>query len=384
MKRRVLNIDEYILECELTKLKDEFNQFIQKDHLAYIAESLLSTRSTLLTSDEKLVLGVMYENNMILDIFNETLNEESLAQKWADKAAAAIETAKEKGKSALSTAQERILKIGKDIKSLVTVVVESIAKFMKAAWEYLREKVKSSYDKKKEDIIAAAKPKIDKHGVKKTSQEIDNLKTMCKAAVTWATSAFTKEAGSGLMKAANTDEKLSFVDILEKSIYIAIGDMIAEGEEIDFDTINLLNENEGGTVNIPFLSSLAKKIAEIPPFSLLHKAEHFVAEQANNGLEKLSVVLSKFMSVPGPFEFIVVGSLFGLVTGYAIKHGVTELIHEIGMNAIVASVAVLLPGIGWILGTLKIVAKGVWLVNVVETAITLASSVKKDKEKGTN
>ncbi len=47
------------------------------------------------------------------------------------------------------------------------------------------------------------------------------------------------------------------------------------------------------------------------------------------------------------------------------------------MNALVSSVVVLLPAIGWILGTLKIIAKGVWLVNVMETAIELVSNVKK-------
>jgi ElaB/YqjD/DUF883 family membrane-anchored ribosome-binding protein len=387
---RIPTLDEYIVESLFIEIQSDYENFMQIDHKKRLIEALISTKSNVLDELQKSVLTVIYENNGTEDLFNGTLNEstvydwcmtlneagESIAQKWKDKAKSAIATAKEKGKEALSNTQQAIMKIGADISGLVKVITASISEFIKKAWKYIYEQAQSKLEGKKEKIIEAAKAKIHSHGVEKTSEEVKNLKAMCKHAIGYFTGNLPSEMGKGAEAAATANES---IEIYEKSVYLAIAELIEEGEEIIFESDSHGHGHSG--VQLPFISSIAKKLTKFPPFTWMHHAESFVAKQANNVLEKTSEVLTKFINAPGPFEFVVIGALVGIAAGYQMEHGVAELLKAVGESAIGASIVVLVPGIGWILHVLGTISMGMFLVACTESAITLVAAATKDKNK---
>jgi hypothetical protein len=165
----------------------------------------------------------------------------------------------------------------------------------------------------------------------------------------------------------------SFSHIIENGLYIAASELILEDEQF----VNYLRTDDlyesGGGVKIPFLSALAHKLADVQPFKALHSIEHTAGDAANSGLNKISSVLSKAANAPGPFEFTIVGAVFALVTGYAIKAGVKSIVSEIGASAFGAMVVGLIPGIGVILMIMKYAAKGIWCVGICETALGMVT-----------
>ena len=385
MKHRIPTLNEYVNENAFIAIQKDYDKFIQIDHKEKLIESLLSEKSIILNELEKSVLVIIKENNGTNDLFEGTLNEnavyewclsineagESLAQKWKDKAAAAIETAKEKGKSALSKTQEVLIKIGSDITGLVKVISNTIATFLKKAWAWIYNQTQSKYAPLKDKIIESATPKIHKHGADKTSEEIKNLGAMCKHTIQYFTGDAAKTMTQGITAATKTNESIEY--IMEKAVYLSMAELITEGYDVF--------ESDGhGTIHLPLVSSIAKKLTKFPPFTWMHHAEAFVAKNANNAFEKASQMLTKYIGAPGPFEFVFMGTLFGILAGYVLEHGVAGMIEHLGETAIAASIIVLIPGIGWILHTLELVSKGLFLTTIAETAVhTVAAAIKKDK-----
>lgn len=386
MSKRIPTLDEFINESILNEMYNEFNDLMSIDIETRLVESLLSPKSIVLDEFQKDVLNVIHENNGFHDLlvgelsesvvlnWCTSINEEgtSIASKWKDKVASAIETMKDKGKSALSTTQEALLKIGQDISGLVKVVVSSITEFIKKAWTWMYNRAEEKYAPIKEKIIESAKAKIDKHGVDKTSEEIKNLSSMCKHTIKYFTGEFSKTAAAGIADASKANESIEI--LIEKSVFVAVTEMISEGVNV----LDAINESDGHkTVHLPFLSSLSKKLSKFPPFTWMHHAESFVAKNANNALEKLSEMLTKFIGAPGPFEFVFMGALVGIVAGYMIEHEVANIIKHVGESAIGASIVVLVPGIGWILGILAKISMGLFLVACAETAVHAVAAAKK-------
>lgn len=359
----------------LNESQKSFVEFMSIDAKKVLFESL--AKSPFLLDEERILAEAIVETDQWNCIFEGAeLNEESIADKIKAKAKAAMQIAKEKGKEYLSNTQETILKIGGSVSSLIQKIVGIVKAFLQKAWTYIKEQVETGYAKSKEKITEAAKAKF-KGKADVAKQEVKNLSSMAKSTAKWFGS-ISGEIGSGLNKAASVDE--AYAIMLEQALFIAAANLIEESEEF----VEYLKEgdhgHEGG-IKIPFLSALAHKVAEFQPFKALHNIEHVAGDAANSGLNKISDVLSKIAQAPGPFEFTVVGSIFALVTGYAIKAGAASVVKEIGASAIGAMVISALPGIGVILMCMKYTAKAIWVVGICETALgVIKGGESHDKE----
>jgi len=352
----------------LNESRKSFETFMEIDAKKKLFESL--SICPFLTAEERLFSELVIETNQWDFFLDGTLNEESIADKLKAKAAAALKTIKDKGKEYLSDTQEVILKIGGNISALIGKIVGVIKAFLSKAWAWIQQQVESGYAKSKEGIIKAAKGKFaGKSDVAKA--EVKNLGAMAKGAAAWCTGGVVGDMEKGMNDAGKMDESFSY--IIENGLYVAASELILEDEEF----VNYLKTDDlyesGGGVKIPFLSALAHKLAEVQPFKALHSIEHAAGDAANSGLGKISSILSKVAKAPGPFEFTIVGAVFALVTGYAIKAGVKNIVHEIGASAFGAMVVGLIPGIGVILMCMKYAAKGIWCVGICETALGMVT-----------
>lgn len=361
---RIPSYEEYILNENIKA----FEKFMSLDVKRKLFESLAIC--PYLTAEERLFSELVVESNQIDFFFEGKLNEESIADKLKAKAAAAMQVVKDKGKKYLSDTQEVILKIGGNISGMISKIMSVVKSFLTKAWQWIQKQVESGYAKSKESITKAAKGKF-KGKADVAKDEVKNLGSMAKATAAWCTGGVLGDMEKGMNDAGKIDE--SFVSIIEKGLYLAASELILEDESfVEFLKSEDINESEGG-VKIPFLSALAHKLAEVQPFKALHSIEHAAGDAANSGLSKISSVLSKVANAPGPFEFTIVGAVFALVTGYAIKAGVKSIVSEIGASAFGAMVVGLIPGIGVILMCMKYAAKGIWCVGVCEAALSMVT-----------
>jgi len=360
--KRILSYEEYMI-FEAQRIYSEFkSQSI--DAKKYLFEAL--SKSPHISEEERLLSEAIIETEQWDSIFEGTLNEESIADKLKAKAKAAIQVAKEKGKEYLSGTQEAIMKIGGSVSALIQKILGIVKAFIQKAWDFIKGQVESGYAKSKEKITEAAKGKF-KGKADVAKEEVKNLGSMAKATAKWF-GGISSEMGAGLNQAASTNEGYS--EMLETALYLAASDLIVES----YDFVQYLKESsDHGGIKIPFLSALVHKVAEFQPFKALHSTEHAAGSAANKGLSGISSFLSKVAKAPGPFEFTIVGAVFALVTGYAIKAGVTNLIKEMGVSAIGTMIMTALPGIGVILMCMKYTAKGLWVVGICETAIGMVT-----------
>ena len=359
----------------LNESRKSFEAFMEIDGKKRLFESLAIC--PFLTAEERLFSELVIETNQWDFFLDGTLNEESIADKLKAKAAAALKVIKDKGKEYLSDTQEVILKLGGNISALIGKIMSVIKAFLTKAWGWIQQQVESGYAKSKEGIIKAASGKFKgKSDVAKA--EVKNLGAMAKGAAAWCTGGAVGDMEKGMNDAGKVDE--SFAYILENGFYLAASELILEDESfVEYLKTDDLYEGGGG-IKIPFLSALAHKLGNIQPFKALHDAEHAAGDAANSGLGKISSVLSKIAKAPGPFEFTIVGAIFALVTGYAIKAGVKNIVHEIGASAFGAMVVGLIPGVGVILMCMKYAAKGIWCVGICETALSIATKGEDHKE----
>ena len=286
------------------------------------------------------------------------------------KATAAAKTLKTKGKEYLSDAQGLLLKVGGSIKGIISQIMTVVKAFLEKAWQFINEQVESGYSKIKEKVVKSAKGKF-KGQADKAKEEVKNLGAMSKGTLKWCLGGFSGEAEGALDKASKIDE--SFYFAMENAFYIASSELINEDESFCNYLVEGGDHGHNDGPSIPFLSSLSHKVAKLEPFKSLHKVEHSAGDAANKGLSGISSFLSKVADAPGPFEFVIVGGIFALITGHLIKAGVTSLIKEIGITGLGAAVATTIPGLGVVLLSMKYAAKGIWCVGVCETAISLVS-----------
>jgi hypothetical protein len=368
MNNNLLTYEEFLVESSLQAMAES----LLVDNKKSIFEAIC--KSSYFSKDEKIAAEIIIETQQWSYVFDGTLNEESLINKWKEKAENALQTLKDKGKDYLSNTQEAILKIGGSIKSLIGKVLTFIKEFLVKAWEWISSQVAEAYDKIKKEIVEKIKEELKKGKVKEASKEIENLKAMASAAKKWCVSGVVGDMGGGMQKAAMANE--SYILAVENALYYGVADMLIENEEF----VNYLREGEdAGGIKIPFLSALSHKLAEYPPFSTLHKIEHVAEKGMNTGLAKVSSFLTKAANAPGPFEFSFLGKIFGLLTGHVIKTSVKTAVASIGASAVLMSI----PGLGTVLLCMKYTAKGIWLTGVVETALTAVTG-NDDKEEEDN
>ena len=267
-----------------------------------------------------------------------TLNEESFADKFKALADAAKEKIKEKGKDyidKLGVKSQAALKFGGQILGPLKNVLGKVKEILLKVWNLATDAARSSVEKAKEKIKEKIKPYLkDSDKRKKITEEAKNLAAMGSAVAKWATGDFIGELAKGGQKAATTEESYDYFIAFESAFYYAAAETLNEGYTIDEKLIECELFESGhaeakGGLHIPFISSIMSKLAHMPPFSVFHKIEAKVAEAADTGLERMSILATKIAGAPGPFKFPVVAGLVGIAAGYlaetAFKSGIISL-----------------------------------------------------------
>jgi hypothetical protein len=312
------------------------------------------------------------------------LNEESLFAKFKEKAQAGAEKIKElggKAKEKLSDATKAAVKFGGDIFKPIKLILQKIAEGIKKAWEAGKElagKAVSAVKGKLEERIKS----IIKDGDKKKSllEEGKNMVQMAKAGASWLTGGLIESMASASEKAAKTEENfyISYAEsaILDETVRVLQG---LSYEEI----VKQLNEGgghgEGGGLQIPFISSVFKKLGNLPPFKYFHDIGHKVEVKVNDGLNKMSAILSKVAGAPGPFNYYIVGGLVGVVVGYYAENLAKSGV-KLALHAVEKALGVMVPGAGLIFSAIKYCGIALLVYGIIEQLAGQGEKEKKEEE----
>jgi len=326
---QVLSFEQFLLESQATSRKKNLIEQI----ILNVAESM----------EERSFVEMLIESNFFAEEYS--LNEESLMDKMKRKYDEVVAMAKEKGKSALTDAQDKILAFGGKIQNVIKLVVEKVSKFLKETWDAARSAASSAVGKVKDKIETSVQDIKDKHLL---SKEIDAFKAIAKGGVTWAINGFPKALANAEEKAVKVDESELEEFLLEAALEISKNE----------NFMNLFESEDG----IPFLSAIAHKLHEFPPFNLLHKIADKAGKVAKNALDKAAVFFSEVAGTP-LIQFVVLPVLIGVVVEYNVKSTAVGLLHAI-------------PGIGTVAHLIGTVALALAVITVVEAAIKM----KSDKE----
>lgn len=327
----ILNYDQFLAEKELVKSNRELmiNIFKQFEDLAPVMES-----------------AVMMVNEGWFDAPLMSINEENLFQKAKAKFDQAVQVAKEKGKQALSDTQQKIMQLGGNIANVIKLIVEKLKEWITQLWEA----AKGAYAKVAGSKTEELKSKIEGKSAdykNKLATEVKNFKQMASGVTGWIGSGFTKDVAKGAMDAAKQDESVIF----NLAMVQAINEAVITGA-IDFT--DLIEEGEGG---IPFVSAIAHKLHDVPPFNLLDKVKKAAEKVAGSALNKISYYATELAGAPGPFEFVALASLIGIFAEVKFKGAAKHAI----LHAI--------PGLGTVASIISNIAMGMALVAVIETLL---------------
>lgn len=332
----VLNYNSFIQEREVNEQRklmfiNIFNQFEELKPVMNEAVLLIEQ-------------GIFdFDSDMLLEDF---LNEENLIQRMKQKFDNAVAVVKQKGKSALSDAQEKIIKLGGSIGNVIKLIVEKLKEWMKASLEL----AKSAYTKVANAKAADIKEKISNMS-KNTKNELVNdikqMKTVITSVSSWVGSGFASQVAKAGITAAKEDVTESF----ELDLYRTINEAIISGE-INF--ADMLDESEGG---IPFVSAIAHKMHHIPPFNLLDKVKQGVEKVAGGALAKFSYYATEIAGAPGPYEFSAIAAIVGILGEVAVK--------GIAKDAILS----LIPGLGLVLTIISKTAMCLAVIGIIEALI---------------
>lgn len=318
----ILTLEQFIAENQSYGRKQD----LLKSIILNVAESL----------EEKAFAELLIEHGFCSDFYS--LNEESLVDKMKKKYDQAVAVMKEKGKSALSDAQEKIVKFSGNIMNVIKMIAQKVSAFLKDAWNSARSAASDAVSKTKTEIEDKVKSIKDKTSL---DDEIEGFKTIAKGGVTWALTGFPKELAKAEMQASKVEESLE-IFLLEAALEIS-------KEEGFLDLFE--SESEG----IPFLSAIAHKIAEFPPFNALHKISANVAKAAKNTLDRAAIFFNEVAGTP-IVKFVILPTVIGVAAEYMVKKTAVGVLAPI-------------PGIGTIAATLGTVALGLAVVTIVESLI---------------
>jgi hypothetical protein len=249
----------------------------------------------------------------------------------------AMQVAKSKGKEALTDAQEKIIKLGGNIGNIIKLMVEKLKEWVTSLFTAATSHFKSAAASKSGEIKKA----VEGSDKKKITIEVKNLKDITAATAKWATSGFVQDTTKAAATAAKEDIKEAF----ELAVLQSINEAVISGE---LDFTDMVEESEGG---IPFISAIAHKMHHIPPFSLLDKVKQGAEKVASGVLNKLSYYANKLAGAPGPYEFVALAAIIGIIAevqfkGIA-KHALLSAVPGLGMIAsIISNTAMALAVIG--------------------------------------
>jgi hypothetical protein len=279
---------------------------------------------------------LLVESGLFDDGF-ESINEENLISKMKAKFDNAMQVAKAKGKEALTDAQEKIIKLGGNIGNIIKLMVEKLKEWVTSLFTAATSHFKSAAASKSGEIKKA----VEGSDKKKITIEVKNLKDITAATAKWATSGFVQDTTKAAATAAKEDIKEAF----ELAVLQSINEAVISGE---LDFTDMVEESEGG---IPFISAIAHKMHHIPPFSLLDKVKQGAEKVASGVLNKLSYYANKLAGAPGPYEFVALAAIIGIIAevqfkGIA-KHALLSAVPGLGMIAsIISNTAMALAVIG--------------------------------------
>jgi len=279
---------------------------------------------------------LLVESGLFDDGF-ESINEENLISKMKAKFDNAMQVAKSKGKEALTDAQEKIIKLGGNIGNIIKLMVEKLKEWVTSLFTAATSHFKSAAASKSGEIKKA----VEGSDKKKITIEVKNLKDITAATAKWATSGFVQDTTKAAATAAKEDIKEAF----ELAVLQSINEAVISGE---LDFTDMVEESEGG---IPFISAIAHKMHHIPPFSLIDKVKQGAEKVASGVLNKLSYYANKLAGAPGPYEFVALAAIIGIIAevqfkGIA-KHALLSAVPGLGMIAsIISNTAMALAVIG--------------------------------------
>ena len=297
--------------------------------------------------------GLVYE-----DLENDALYE-NLFQKAKDKLAAAKKTLADKGKKALSDTQETILKIGGDITKVIKMAIEAIAAACKKAYEAVSAAAKKAAEGKSGELRDKISSMKDKSSL---ATEIKNAKAMLGSMKAWVMGGFNKEAAKAMQTAAKQDEGFSQYS-MELALYKSINEAVVAGE-LDFTDL----VNEGGA-KIPFISAIAAKLNKIPPFKQLYAVKNKVKDFVGNALETFSVWATEVSGAPGPYKFVALATLIGIIVEMEVK-GIGKKLLKTAFHAI--------PFAGTIISWAATVAKYLAYIAIIETLLSEVKGGEKE------
>ena len=286
---------------------------------------------------------LMVESGIFDDGF-ESINEENLIGKMKAKFDNAMQVVKTKGKEALTDAQEKIIKLGGNIGHIIKLMVEKLKEWVKSLFAAATSHFKSAASSKSDEIKKA----VEGSDKKKIAVEVKNLKDITTATAKWATSGFVQDT----TKAASTAAKEDVTEAFELAVLQSINEAVISGE---LDFTDMVEESEGG---IPFVSAIAHKMHHIPPFSLLDKVKQGAEKIAAGVLNKLSYYANKLAGAPGPYEFVALAAIIGIIAEVQFK-GVAKhaLLHAV-------------PGLGMIAGIISNTAMALAVIGIVESLMS--------------
>lgn len=282
---------------------------------------------------------------------SEELNEETLVQRMKAKFDQAVQVAKQKGKQALSDAQEKIIKLGGSIGNVIKLMVQKLQEWI--ANEF--KAAQATYKKFVESKASEIKAELDKKSEdtkKLIAKEVQQLKQVASSFWQWISSGFSKEVTKGAVEVAKSDMneafELAFLDAINEAVLtgqLDFTDMIEEGGD----------HGDHSGVSIPFVTTIAHKLHNVPPFSLLDKVKKGVEKVSGIFLNKVSYYATELAGAPGPFEFVAIASLVGILAEVKFK-GIAKhaLVHAI-------------PGVKTVASWISNIAMAMALIGILET-----------------
>jgi hypothetical protein len=328
---------------------------------------LRSISNQYLVEDEKAAFDILIAEGLSSDIIYLCESEErevlleNYLEKWKEKYDRAKEYVKDKGKAALKTmgdASKKVLALGASLLNVLGKILKKIGDVIKKMWEASKAKAMEVLAKAKDAIIEKVKSMMKKGDAKvSVKDEVSTMGGMVNSGVKYLTGGYTEQLGGAAKQAAAAEES-TYITYLKYAVVNEFSSRINNGTSVESIVESLGTEvsridesgddhgKEGG-LNIPFITSVMKKIAHMPPFSYFHAIGEKAANFANNKLSKLSYIINKVADGPAPYAFIAMGTIFGVYIAYKTESFAKHLLVDILLHFAVPGVGILKTIVGY-------------------------------------
>lgn len=359
---------EYIIERDNSALFNEAKDYdFKKEVICALSENTndIGFKFVLEHAIQENLYENLWNGNIDETYYETHLNEAKFAEWVKKKGQAAIDKIKSGAKEAKDKAVKVTAKVLSSFGSFAKTIIQGILSFLKKAWEWCREKVNKKYDAVKNKTIEEAAKRLKKKE-ETLSTETKNLGSMCTSGIKFVTGGAAKDMGADI-KAVGGEVKESL--LIEHSVNYAIVECIKDYGQNFIDEIQQFDESllEGGkedAIKIPGISWLAKKLGNAPFFKQLHKIGEYAAKYSNKQLDNASYIVNKIAGGPGPFKFVVIGTIVGIAVGiiaeHKIHHGIEHILEDLAEKGLTATIAMAIPALGIIVGLAFKIATALW------------------------